>query len=114
MIKIPQDSGKDIIFMLTKKDILACASALGISQDKITDDVIELVKGRVNLEPYRWQEMVKELLKEATKCPLGLVCYPSCFWWRDGECILLEKQVRNQLKKRSPGGIPHRAGMYQK
>lgn len=19
-----------------------------------------------------------------TKCPLGLDCYPSCFWWKDG------------------------------
>ena len=95
MIKMPQDSGEDIILMLTKKDILAYASVLGISQDKITDDVIELVKGRVNLGLYRWQEMVKELLKEATECPLGLVCYPSCFWWRDGNCTLLEKQLRN-------------------
>ncbi len=50
-----QDYGEDIIFMLTKNDILACASALGISQDKITDDVIEMVKCRVNLELYRWQ-----------------------------------------------------------
>ena len=108
-----QDYGEDIIFMLTKNDILACASALGISQDKITDDVIEMVKCRVNLELYRWQEMVKELLKEATKCPLGVICYPSCFWWRDGNCTLLEKKLRNRLAQGSPGSIPHWAAMYR-
>ena len=20
------------------------------------------------------------------KCPLGLICYPSCFWWQDDKC----------------------------
>jgi len=85
---MPQDSGEDIKSVLTRNDILACADALGISQDKITDDVIEMVKSRINLKLDRWQEIVKELLKEATKCPLGLICYPSCFWWRDGGCTL--------------------------
>jgi hypothetical protein len=91
MIKMHQDSGEDIKFMLTKSDILACANALGISQDRITDDVIEMVKSRINLKLDRWQEIVKELLKEATKCPLGLICYPSCFWWRDGNCTFQGK-----------------------
>jgi len=26
----------------------------------------------------------------APNCPLGLeVCYPSCYWWMDGECTFL-------------------------
>ncbi len=29
--------------------------------------------------------------KEAVKCPLGLVCYPSCFWWKDGKCTFQEE-----------------------
>ena len=86
MIKVSKGSERDIIFMLTKGDILACANELGISKEQVTDDVIELVKSKVNLEFSRWPEIVKSLLKEATKCPLGLVCYPSCFWWNGGRC----------------------------
>ncbi len=83
-----QDSGEDIKSMLTRDDILTCANASGLYQDKITDDVIELVQSRVKHKFDCWQEMVKELLKEANRCPLGLICYPSCFWWRDGNCTL--------------------------
>ena len=76
----------DIIFMLTKDEVLACADELGISREQVTDDLIELVKNQVNLEFSRWLEIVKSLLEEATKCPLGLVCYPSCFWWNGDRC----------------------------
>lgn len=81
-----EDSRKDIIFMLTKDEVLTCAHELGISKEQVTDDVVELVKRRLNLEFRHWPEIVKSLLKEATKCPLGLVCYPSCFWWKNGGC----------------------------
>jgi len=86
VIKVKENLGKDIIFMLTKDEVLACAHELGISKEQVTDDVIELVKSRINLEFRHWPEIVKGLLKEVTKCPLGLVCYPSCFWWKDGRC----------------------------
>ena len=79
---------KDIIFMLTRDEILACAGELGISKEQVTDDAIELVKSRLSLEFRYWPEIVKSVLKEAAKCPLGLVCYPSCFWWKNGRCAL--------------------------
>lgn len=81
-----EDAGKEIVFMLTKDEVLACAGELGISEEQVTDAVIELVKSRVNLEFRHWPEIVKSLLLEVTKCPLGLVCYPSCFWWKDDRC----------------------------
>ena len=77
---------EDIIFMLTKDEVLACAMELGMPREQITDDAIESVKRRVSLEFSHWPEVVKSALKEAIKCPLGLVCYPSCYWWKDGKC----------------------------
>ena len=77
---------EDIIFMLTKGDILACASELGISKEQVTDNVIELVKKKISLGLGNWPEVVKSALNEAIGCPLGLGCYPSCFWWQDGKC----------------------------
>ena len=44
MIGESQSYREDIIFMLTKDKILACASELGISKEQITGDMIELVK----------------------------------------------------------------------
>lgn len=77
---------ENIIFMLTKDDVLACANELGISKEQVTDDVIELVKRRVSFAVGNWPDVVRSALKEAVGCPLGLVCYPSCFWWKNGKC----------------------------
>jgi len=91
-------SYEDIVFMLIKEDVLACATELGISKEQVTDNVIELVKRRVRLELSHWPEVVKAALKEAIKCPLGLDCYPSCAWWQDGRCTFPE-QVKKETKK---------------
>jgi hypothetical protein len=77
---------KDIIFILTKDDVLTCAKELGISKEQVTSEVIKLVKKNLALEFSHWREVVNCALKEATGCPLGLVCYPSCYWWKDGKC----------------------------
>ena len=83
-----QSPGEDTIFLLTKDEILACAYELGIPQDKLTEDVIEQVKERIISTFSNWPEIIKKTLMEliVTGCPLGLVCYPSCFWWQDGKC----------------------------
>ena len=80
--------------MLNKNDILACAHELGIPEEQVTDDVIELVKRKISLEFSHWPEVVKSYLPEAVKCPLGLVCYPSCFWWKDNKCTFLGEKVK--------------------
>jgi len=82
------------IFIVTREDVLACASDLGMSPEQVTDDMIELVKERLSQGLGNWREvaegMVKEVIeKEALKCPLGLVCSPSCAWWEVGQCITL-------------------------
>ena len=83
------------IFMLTRDDVLACADELGIPKEQITDDVIELAKMRVSLGLHHWPEVIRGIVKEAIKYPLGLVCYPSCAWWEDGNAHSQEGLSRN-------------------
>ena len=86
MIKVSENCVEGVIFMLTKDEVLACAKELGISKEQVGDNIIELVKTRVSLGLGHWPEVVKSALREAIICPLGLVCYPSCFWWQDAKC----------------------------
>ena len=86
------ESGKEdiivmAIFMVTKDDVLACANELGMTKEQVTDEVIELVKKEVSRGLHEWREVVKGIIKEAIKCPLGLVCSPSCVWREVGKCI---------------------------
>ena len=71
-----------IIYRLTKDEILAGANQLGISEEKITDDVVMLVKIRVSLGLRNWPEVAKSTLRESTRDPLRLV-FPSCIWRKD-------------------------------
>lgn len=92
------ESGKqDILvmalFMVTRDDVLACANELGIPEEQVTDDVIELVKEKISQGLGDWREIVKGIVKETIKkddikCPLGLVCSPSCAFREVGKCIL--------------------------
>ncbi len=93
-----ENSREDIlvmaIFMVTKDDVRACANELGMPEEQVTDDVIELVKEAVSqgLGDFRGviKDIVKEAIKkEATECPLGIVCSPSCAWREVGECVSL-------------------------
>ena len=76
------NSKEDIIlialFMVTKDDVLACANELGMSKEQVTDDVIALVKEKVSQDLDGWQEVIRGMVKEAIRCPLGLTCSPSC------------------------------------
>ena len=83
--------GEDIIFMLTKDEVIACANELGMSEEQITEDEISLVKERVSQGLGGWRESVKGMVRDAIKCPLGLVCSPSCVWQEGGECTLFRE-----------------------
>ncbi len=92
-----EDGRKDILlmalFMVTRDDVLACASELGIPEEQVTDDVIELVKDKVGQSLGDCREVIRSMVKDAFKkeafqCPLGLVCSPFCAWREVGECIL--------------------------
>ena len=76
------------MFMVTRDDVLTCAEELGMSKEQVTDDVIELVKEKVSQGLGSWREVIEGIVKEAIKCPLGLVCSPSCAWREVGGCIL--------------------------
>ena len=71
-----------IIYRLTKDEILAGANQLGISEEKITDNVVMLVKIRVSLGLRNWPEVAKSTFRESTRDPLRLV-FPFCIWWED-------------------------------
>ena len=87
-----ESSGENIILMallaLTREDVLTCANELGMAEEQITEDVISLVKERVSQGLGGWREEVKGMVRDAIKCPLGLVCSPSCAWREVGKCTL--------------------------
>lgn len=93
-----EDNGKqDVLLMailvLNRDDVLAGASELGIPEEQVTDDLIELVKDKVARELYDWrgmiQGMVKEVIsRESAGYPPRMDCFSSCSWKEVGECIL--------------------------
>jgi hypothetical protein len=84
---MPNNNQEYILFALTKDDVLACAKEIGIAKERVTDEVIKLIENRLEAEFGRWPEIVKETITRATQCPLGLNCFPSCCWWKEGRCI---------------------------
>ena len=83
------------MFIVTRGDVLTCAEELGMSKEQVTDDVIELVKEKVSQGLGSWREVIKGMVKEAIKCPLGLVCSPSCAFREVGGCLLPEGSSRS-------------------
>ena len=85
-----ENSKQDILvmalFMVTRKDVLVCADELGMSEEQVTDDIIELVKYKFSQGLLDWPEVIKGNAKETFECPLGMVCSPSCAWREVGEC----------------------------
>lgn len=82
------------LFVVTKDSVFTCANELGIAEEQITDDVLEVVRGKVNQVLGDWREVVKDTIKKETfsketiQCPLGMVCSPSCVFRQVGECTL--------------------------
>ena len=99
-----EESKQDVlmmaIFVVTRDDVLTCARELNMPQEKVTEDVIELVGEEISqdLSDWRWvfNGMVKDILnrqlkengKKVDNCPLGLVCSPACAWLKVGQCVL--------------------------
>ncbi len=55
------------IFILTREDVLRCATEMGIPEDAITDDVIENVKKGISWGFFNWDEVVKSAINYALK-----------------------------------------------
>ena len=61
------DSGKDVIFVLTREDVIECARMKGIPEEAITDDVLRQVKKGVESGLECWSEVVMTAIDFALK-----------------------------------------------
>ncbi len=58
---------KDVIFVLTKEDVIECAKEMDIPEEAITDDVLRAVRKGVNWGLDCWSDVVKEAINYALK-----------------------------------------------
>ena len=77
-----------VAFMVTRKDVLAWANELGIPLNQVTDEVVQMLKQKIQQDTSSWQKLFEGMVKETIKCPLDIVCSPSCLWQEVGECKL--------------------------
>jgi len=57
----------NVIFILTKEDVLECAREMGIPAETITQDVLARVKKGVEWGLECWSEVMKEAIDMALK-----------------------------------------------
>lgn len=55
---------KDVVFILTKEDVLSCARELDIPEEKITDEALERIKQGVGFGLEHWSEVVKVAIED--------------------------------------------------
>ena len=60
-------AAEDVIFVLTKEDVLECARMKGIPEEAITDDVLRQVKKGVDSGLECWSEVVMTAIGFALK-----------------------------------------------
>ena len=58
---------QNIIFVLSKEDVLECARMKGIPDEAITDDVLRQVRKMVDSGLECWAEVMKEAINLALK-----------------------------------------------
>ena len=58
---------------------------------QVTYDEVERMKDKISLRNSNGSAVLMSDKKLAIKCPLSLVCYPSCSWWQDGKCNYSEE-----------------------
>ena len=63
----PNMADKDTIFVLSREDVVECASEMGIPEEAITDDILAQVKKGVEWGLECWSEVVKEAINMALK-----------------------------------------------
>ena len=88
-----QDALLMAILVLNRDDVLAGAGELGMSAEQVTDEFVEVVKERVAEELGDWRGIIQGLVKdviirEATRCPLGMDCSATCAWREVGGCAV--------------------------
>ena len=83
------------VFTVTRDDVLNCADELGLPREKVTDNVTETLKEKINKGLDDLQRVVEDTVKGAIECPLELDCYPSCAWWKSGKCVFSKRLIKN-------------------
>lgn len=58
---------EDVVFILTKADVIGCAQEMSISEEAITDDVLRQVKKGVEWGLESWSQVMKEAIATALK-----------------------------------------------
>ena len=67
VIKVLSNHSEDVVFVLTRDDVIACAREMGMPEQTITDDVLEQVKKGIEWGLDCWAEVVKEAINLALK-----------------------------------------------
>ena len=57
----------DVIFVLTREDVLECAREMGIPEEAITDDILPQIKKGIEWGLECWTTVVKEAINYALK-----------------------------------------------
>ena len=57
--------GKDVIFVLSREDVIACARELNVPEEDITDEVLQEIKKGVDWGMEFWSDVVKEAIRIA-------------------------------------------------
>ena len=57
----------DVVYLLTREDVVACAREMGIPEEVITDDVLYKVKKGIEGAWEGWTEVIKEAISYALK-----------------------------------------------
>jgi hypothetical protein len=57
----------EVIFVLSREDVIACAKEMGIPEEAITNDVLYQVKKGVEFGLECWSDVVKTAISEALK-----------------------------------------------
>ena len=83
--------GTNIIFMLTEGGTMASTGGSGVFEGQVNDAVIEFTNSRLGFQFRQGVDMTGSASNLVDKCPLGLVCYSSCLWWKNGQCSFPQK-----------------------
>ncbi len=58
---------RDVVYLLTREDVVACAREMGIPKEVITDDVLYKVKKGIEGAWEGWTEVIKGAINYALK-----------------------------------------------
>jgi len=64
---MPEDASQEVVFILTREDVMECAQEMGMPPEVITDDVFYQVKKGVEWGLEYWSEVMKEAINIALK-----------------------------------------------